>query len=207
MPPARPLRLHPAALIALWAAYAAGLESLSWPGLGAAAVLPAPLLLCAPIRAGFLQLLGRSRWLLLLLPLIYAFSIPGQPVWPGISAVSWPGIAEGALRLARLLLMLAALAALLNTLGRDGLILGIYAYARPWARVGLDARALAVRLSLVLEGARRATPARPWRLALGQLEDVPNPGPAQITLLPQAWTWRDSAVLLLAAGWLGAVLA
>ena len=204
MPSTRP---HPAALIALWAAYAAGLEFLSWPGLGAAAALAAPLGLHAPMRTGFLQLLRRSRWLLLLLPLVYAFSIPGQPVWPGISAIFWPGIEAGMLRLARLLLMLAALAALLNVLGRDGLVLGIFACMRPWAWAGLDARALAVRLSLVLEGARQAAPARPWRLALEQLEDAPSPGPAQITLRPQAWTWRDIAVLLLAVGWLGAVLA
>ncbi len=204
MPPAP---LHPAALIALWAAYAAGLEFLSWPGLGAAAALAVPLLSRASVRTAFLQLLRRSRWLLLLLPLIYAFSVPGQPVWPGISAISWPGIADGALRLARLLLLLAALAALLNALGRDGLVLGIFACARPWAGAGLDARALAVRLSLVLEGARHAAPARPWRLAVDQLEDAPGPGPAHITLQPQAWTWRDSAALLLAAGWLGAVLA
>ncbi len=207
MPPARSPCLHPAALIALWAAYAAGLEFLSWPGLGVAAILATPALFHAPIRASFLQLLRRSRWLFLLLPLVYAFSIPGQPLWPGISAISWPGIEDGGLRMMRLLLMLTTLAAVLTLLGPARLVFGIYAIARPWARLGLDARALAVRLSLVLEGARHAAPTRPWRLALGQPEDVPGTCPAQITLQPQAWTWRDSAALLLAAGWLGAVLA
>ena len=207
MPPACSFRLHPAALITLWAAYAAGLEFLSWLGLGAAAILATPVFFHVPIRASFLQLLRRSRWLFLLLPLVYAFSIPGQPIWPGFSAISWPGVEDGGMRTVRLLLMLAALAAMLTVLGPARLVFGIYAIARPWDRLGLDARALAVRLSLVLEGARHAGPASPWRLAFGQLEDLPGPCPAQITLQPQAWTWCDSAALLLAAGWLGVVLA
>ena len=207
MPSARLPSLHPAALIALWAAYAAGLEFLSWPGLVAAAAVVAPALFNTPARAGFLQLLRRSRWLLLFLPVVYALSIPGQPVWPGISAVSWPGIEDGALRTVRLLLMLAALSGVLAALEPARLIFGLYSIARPFAHFGLDVRALAVRLSLVLEGACHAAPAKPWRLALVHLEDAPQQASAQIVLQPQPWAWRDTAVLLLAAGWLGAVLA
>lgn len=198
--------LHPTALIALWAAYVAGLELLSWRGL-AVATLSAPILLDAAIRARFLQLLRRSRWLVLILPLVYACSVPGQPLWPGVSLISWPGIEAGALRVMRLLLMLAALAALLTALEPPRLIFGLYALARPFSCLGLDARALAVRLSLVLEGAQHAAPAKPWKLALSQLEGTPYEAPAQITLHRQAWSWGDAAALLLAASWLGVLLA
>ncbi len=206
MPPARPSCLHPAALLLLWAAYALALEFLSWPALLIAIAALLPTLLYAPARGRLMQLLRRSRWFFLVLPLAYAISIPGQPLWPGISLLSWPGIEAGVLRSARLLLMLAGLAGVLTLLVPAKLIYGLYVLARPFTHFGLDARALAVRLSLVLEGAQQVSPTKPWKLALRNLEELPVHFPGQVWLHPQPWSWRDGATLILAAGLLGALL-
>ena len=203
----RPSCLHPAVLIAFWVAYVLGLEFLSWRGLAVAAAPTLLILLQAPTRARFLQLLRRSRWFVLLLPLTYAVSVPGQPLWPGVSLLSWPGIEAGAMRVIRLLLMLGALAQVLSALQPAKLIFGLYTLGRPFSRCGLDVRALAVRLSLVLEGAQHVAPRKPWKLALAELEDGPTQGQAHVTLHPQAWSWRDAVAVLLAVGVLGAMLA
>lgn len=103
-------------------------------------------------RHKLLQLLRRTRWIMLSLLLIYAYSTPGQPLADalGVLSPSREGLADGVLQLARLLAALAGLAILLDRLHRQQLIAGLYALFAPLQWLGLSRERLAVRLALTL---------------------------------------------------------
>jgi hypothetical protein len=79
-------------------------------------------------RHKFLQLLRRTRWIMLSLLLIYAYSTPGQPlsVAFGLFSPSREGLVDGVVQLVRLLAALAGLAILLDRLHRLQLIADLY---------------------------------------------------------------------------------
>ena len=111
------------------------------------AVAAATAFLFAPARHEGWRLLRRTRWLMAVLLLTYAYSLPGIPLWPslGWASPSVEGLQQGALRIGRLVLLLAGLAVLLAYTSRPRLIYGLYALARPLAWRGFDRRAFAGR--------------------------------------------------------------
>jgi len=161
------------------------------------AVATATAFLFAPVRIQLLRLLRRTRWLLAVLLLTYAYALPGTALWPALdwASPSVEGLLQGALRSGRLVLMLAGLALLLATTSRPRLIYGLYAMALPLAWLGFDRRAFAVRLGLTLDYVERTPKPASWLEALRA--PLPNDAtPDTFTLEAQRWQSRDSIVIL-----------
>jgi energy-coupling factor transport system permease protein len=151
------MKFHPAAQILAWCLLVVAMQVLP-PGL---LLLAAGLvLLCAfaVSRHKLMQLVRRTRWIMLSLLLIYAWSTPGHalPESFGVFGPTREGLVDGALQLIRLLAALAALALLLDRLHRQHLIAGLYALFAPLQWLGLSRERLAVRLALTLHYAEVA---------------------------------------------------
>jgi hypothetical protein len=189
-----------------WGAWAVAVEHAALPELAILAVASAAAFLFSPVRRQVLQLLRRSRWLLAVLLLTYAFTVPGVALWPALGDLSpsVDGLRQGALRVTRLLLLLAGVALLLATTARPRLIYGFYVLARPLAWLGFDRRAFAVRLGLTLDYIEHSPPATRWLDALR----APPPDaalPATCSLWREPWQSADSALILAAGlllGWI-----
>lgn len=151
------MKFHPAAQILTWCLLVAAMQVLP---LGALLIAAGLILLCAFAisRHKFIQLVRRTRWIMLSLLLIYAYSTPGQPLLDmlGMFSPSREGLADGMLQLTRLLAALAGLAILLDRLHRQQLIAGLYSLFAPLQWVGLSRERLAVRLALTLHYAEVA---------------------------------------------------
>jgi len=172
-------------------------ERAAFSGLLPLAVATATAFLFAPVRHEGWRLLRRTRWLMAVLLLTYAYTLPGILLWPslGWASPSVDGLQQGALRAGRLMLMLAGLAVLLAYTSRPRLIYGLYALARPLTWLGFDRRAFAVRLGLTLDYVEHAPKPAHWLDALR----VPLPDdstPATYTLHSERWQGCDSAVIL-----------
>ena len=164
----RELKFHPAAQIVTWCLLVAILQFLTLTILLAAAgfiLLVALLLSAHKLR----QLLRRTRWIMLSLLLVYAYSTPGQPLLEGFGmfSPSREGLGDGVLQLTRLLSALAALAILLDRLHRQKLIAGLYTLLAPLQLIGMSRERVAVRLALTLHY-------------------------AEVAMLRESNTWQDS---------------
>lgn len=189
--------LHPAARILLWCGWAVAVERAALSPLIVLAVASATAFLFSPVRIQLLRLLRRTRWLLAVLLLTYAYVLPGTALWPALDwgSPSVEGLQQGGLRMGRLVLMLAGLALLLAYTSRPRLIYGLYALARPLAWLGFDRRAFAVRLGLTLDYVDRAPKPAHWLEALRTpLTDEATP--LSYTLQAECWQSRDSIVIL-----------
>ncbi|MBT9591292.1 MAG: hypothetical protein IV089_10350 [Thiobacillus sp.] len=166
------------------------------------AVATATAFLFYPVRSEGWRLLRRTRWLMAVLLLTYAYSMPGALLWPslGWASPSLEGLEQGAWRVGRLVLLLAGLSVLLAYISRPRLIFGLYVLARPLAWLGFDRRAFAVRLGLTLDYVEHAAKPVRWLDALrAPLAD--DAEPVTYSLHTESWRGRDSAVIL--AGLLG----
>lgn len=151
------MSLHPATKILSWCVLVAALQFLTPSRL---LIVTACVLLSsfALSRRKLLQLLHRTRWIMLVLWFIYAYSTPGQPfsVSLGYFSPSVEGLQDGGLQLMRLLAALASLAILLDRLHRQKLIAGLYWLFLPMKLLGISRERLAVRLALTLHYAEVA---------------------------------------------------
>lgn len=146
--------LHPTSRILIYL-----LAALAIPGLP---FFMLPVLLLAPFlylvlqRRTPLRLVWRTRWLLLVLLFGYAYSLPGEPVWPVLGGVlsglspSWEGVQHGAKQVARLVILLLWLDMLVLRLPADRLLTGLYQLMQPFSRLGIDPGRVALRLELTL---------------------------------------------------------
>lgn len=128
----------------------------------AALVLPGlpffvlPLLLLAALVVGWgkglVALVWRTRWLLLVMVLGYAYHLPGPAalVWLGNYSPSVPGLGQGALQALRLLTLLAWLEVLVLRLPLGELMGALHTLLYPFHRLGLDPDRIALRLGLTL---------------------------------------------------------
>jgi energy-coupling factor transporter transmembrane protein EcfT len=145
------VKIHPAAQILTWCLLVAIMQFTKLELLLVAAgfVLLFALMLSA---RKLVQLLRRTRWIMLSLLLIYAYSTPGQPLLDtlGMFSPSREGLSDGVLQLTRLLAALAGLAILLDRLHRQQLIAGLYTLFAPLRLIGVSRERVAVRLALTL---------------------------------------------------------
>ena len=200
-------KLHPATAIALWLFFVVWLEFVPPALLSLAALALLPWLHGVTL-AQFLRYLRRTRWLLLSLLAIYAYTLPGENVSAMLGSLSPSvhGLEHGALRLARMILLLAALSVLMMHIPRNSLLLGIYRILSPLQWFGVDAERIAVRLWLTLHYAEAAlgntqTANLKQQLDLLRLNGIlPAQAPSHIELPDQTMGWTDYLCLLLALG-------
>lgn len=203
---------HPAARILLWCGWAVGVELAPLPVLYGMAVVSATAFVFSHLRINAWRLLRRSRWLMLVLLLTYAYTLPGDPAW---SRLSWAsptieGMHEGLVRILRLALILVALATLLASTVRSRLIYGLYFLVRPLTMIGFDRRAFAVRLGLTLAYVEQASEttrgkATSWLQRLQQPLIVADT-PGVYSLAPERWKWSDSLAIFALSALLVALL-
>lgn len=170
---------HPAARLVAWVAVVVGCQALTGWSLAAALLVGAAGLGGGPRRRWF-ALARRSRWLLLSLLLLMAWGTPGELLWSGGGAPTVDGVLAGATQAARLLLMLAAVAMLVEKMPTPDLLAGGYVLLRPLRVLGLCPERVVARLALVLDYVEALPPPRDWRTLLGGVEgpDTGSDGPA-----------------------------
>ena len=157
--------LHPASRLVCWVMLVIAAQCLSGPAL--ALVLLAMTAFGGATRRRWLQLLRRTRWLLLSLLVILGWSVAGEPLWnvPGLPSPSIEGLADGVTQFGRLSLVLALVAALMAAMPANQLMAGGLALLAPLRRFGLDVDRAVVRLALVLHYVEHSS-AGGWRALL-----------------------------------------
>lgn len=199
--------IHPATCILLWLLLAVAIERLP-----AIELLPVGMLLALPlaVRGGhFLRLMRRSRWLLLTLVAIYAFTGPGEPLfedWASFGPTR-EGLIGGALQAWRLATLLGALALLTATSTRDELLSGLYVLLRPWRWIGIDAERIAVRLWLTWHYAETAAVPKfqEWRYTVDAGPAASKGSVEAIVIESYPVSWRDMVIIMLSAAATGAL--
>ena len=192
------MNFHPAAQIVTWCLLVAILQSLA-PAmlLPASASILAFALLSSPRKLG--QLLRRTRWIMLSLLVVYAWSTPGQPHWEvlGMFSPSREGLGDGVMQLARLLSALAGLAILLDRLHRQQLISGLYTLSAPLQLIGVSRERFAVRLALTLHYAEVAMvrETRTWQDSLRSLFETPGDTGKNLELTLYRFAFRDGMLV------------
>ena len=144
-------RMHSGFLLLLWFAGVASVQFLAPVALACAIVACLFLaLVCA--RSRVLRLLRRVRVLMLAILILFGWFTPGEAVlasWPQWSP-SREGLMLAVLHGGRLLVVVSAVALLLERLPLERLVGGLYSLCRPFSLIGLQAGELALRLMLVL---------------------------------------------------------
>jgi energy-coupling factor transporter transmembrane protein EcfT len=145
------INLHPATLLLAWIGFTLAIPYFSVFALIAASVLIVVLMLVSGFARCW-SLVRRTRVLLIVMLLVYAFATEGTPLFPGWEQAypSYEGCMAGALQAWRLLLMIAALAVVFAYLPRQKLLAGIYVLLRPLKALGMPIERFAVRLWLTL---------------------------------------------------------
>ena len=163
---------HPAVQIYIWICLALLAQMLQ----GYALMLLAATLVALAFkfcRERLFFLLRRTRWILLSVLIIYAYSSPGNALWPQLGAFSpaAEGVVGGLTQISRLATMLAGLSILLTLLTQAQLVTGLYALSAPLSYLGLARGRIAVRLALTLRYAETAMKdtANNWRSSLEYL--------------------------------------
>ncbi len=189
---------HPAVQILVWALLALLAQRMQPLALLilTAILFVLALRLCAE---QLLSLLRRTRWILLSLLLIYAYTTPGAALWPPIGNLSptREGLLDGLLQLGRLLSVLSSLAILLTLLSQTQLISGLYVLAYPLRWFGLSRERIAVRLALTLEYAESSMrdAATDWRSSIRDALPPPASGAEHVALRLQPFSLLDAVVL------------
>lgn len=193
---------HPATLLLAWVAFLLVLPTLTS---GELILLLLPVLAAAFLlaRARAAAMLRRARWLLLSIALLFAFATPGVALsnFLGDAGITHEGLTLAAEHLTRLLLLLATLAVLHETLGTAGLLSGLHWILAPLQGWRNLRERIVVRLMLVIDFVESGQGS--WRRWLGE-DDV---GPRSLALSVRPSGWRDALVLLLVGTGVAAVLA
>ena len=143
--------MHSGFLLLLWFAGVASVQFLA-PVALACAVIASLLLALVRARSRVLRLLLRVRVLVLAILILFGWFTPGEALlvhWPQWSP-SREGSVLAALHGGRLLVVVSAVALLLERLPLERLVGGFYSLCRPFSLIGLRAGELALRLMLVL---------------------------------------------------------
>lgn len=188
--------LHPAALLLTWFGFALGLQWLPVSWLIVIALMCVVVALTLASERS-LNLLQRSRWLLISLAVLYFFATPGAYL-PGIFGdigLTYEGLLQGGEQIGRLLAMLTSLALLHQTIGTQGLLTGLYCLLKPfpWREVTV------VRLMLVLEHVEQKRHIQ-WREWLMPSEQISVQLPETLLLTVPRFRWFDAALLLVVFG-------
>jgi energy-coupling factor transporter transmembrane protein EcfT len=193
---------HPATKILLWllfALYSQGLRLSALLSVTGALIL----WLLVADRIRFTKAVRRVRFVFLGLVSVYAFSTPGEGLFPpwGVFSPTIEGLQAGGAQALRLLCLLSSLSLLLRYCATADLLSGIHSLLRPFQSLGVPADRIAVRTWLTLRYAQQGGRVS-WRDLRESLEKaVPVDCAPEIILLPRTLLkWQDSAALLVVAG-------
>lgn len=162
----------------------------------------------------FINMLGRIRWLLIVLVIIYIFSTSGEymPLWRLQPRPTYEGLQLGLTQALNIISMLAGLALVLVTTSRSKLIGGIYQVLMPLKCLGFNAEKFAVRIWLTLDyvETRQAFTLKQLKaLNLSEILDAyltegqSPPDLIAIEVYPFKWfDWLLSGLILLCIIWL-----
>ncbi len=164
--------LHPTTRLILWLLFLVAVQLLSGYPL-AIVILLMPLCGKAVLKRGWL-LVRRARWLLLSLFVILAWGSAGEPLWNADLAPTQEGLGEALTHLGRLLLVLLAVAALLEKMPLPELFAASHTLFKPLRRLGFDPDRGIVRLMLVLRYVEKLPRPRDWRSLLEVPETTLN---------------------------------
>lgn len=156
--------VHPTTRLIAWLTLLVAVQALSGAALAIAfAALP----LCGwpALRRGG-RLVWRARWLLLSLLVIVSWGVAGEPLWSGVGAPTREGLQQALTHFGRLLLVLFAVAGLLEAMPLPDLLSATHALLGPLRRLGLDADRGVVRLMLVLRYVETLPRPRDWKVLL-----------------------------------------
>lgn len=184
--------LHPATRILLWIALAMFSFSAHPIALSALSLVLA-IFLGLQGWGGFFGLLRRIRWILISLLMIYAFSTPGEPLFP--EGPTLEGLASGAMQAWRIILTVALLAFLQGSTSREKMLSGIYTLLFPLKRFGLEVERIAVRLMLTLHYAEEKRNGDWKALILDAFRENEVPA-TNLSLSLYRFRMRDGAVFL-----------
>jgi hypothetical protein len=99
-----------------------------------------------------LNMLKRLKWLFVSILIVYLFFTPGQLLWPDVVwSPTVEGLTQGCLRVAVLVLLVAAVNFLISSTEQDDFLSAILWCLRPLAIVGLPHERLAVRITLTFD--------------------------------------------------------
>lgn len=186
--------VHPVTRVIVWLLFLLAVQCLSGAVL-AAVFLLLPLLGSAILKRGG-HLIWRARWLLVSLLVIFSWGVAGEPFWSGAAAPTHEGLLEALTHLGRLLLVLMAVAAFLETMPLPDLLAATLNLLKPWQRFGLDPERGVVRLMLVLRYAESLPRPRDWRSLL----DTPVSSVSErFEVNYQPLRWTDYAIVLIIA--------
>lgn len=120
-------------------------------------------------------LLRRARWLLLLMVIMYGYSLPGDALYPVLAnyAPTREGMLQGLVQAWRLTLLILLLDVLVLRMPIADQLTGIHSILRPLAWIGIDRDRVALRLALTMEAMERP---RGWA---GMRELLAGQAPAQ----------------------------
>ena len=184
--------LHPVTRVIVWLLFLLAVQCLSGAVLGAVFLL-LPLLGTAILKRGG-HLVWRTRWVLLSLLVIFSWGVAGEPFWSGAAAPTHEGFREALTHLGRLLLVLMAVAAFLETMSLPDLLAATHSLLKPLQFLGLDPARGVVRLMLVLRYAETLPRPRDWRSLLDAPVSSVN---ERFEVNYQPLRWTDYAIVLI----------
>jgi energy-coupling factor transporter transmembrane protein EcfT len=158
------LAVHPTTRLIVWLVLLIVVQCLSGAALAAAFVL-LPLCGRRVLQRGW-RLVWRSRWLLTSLFVVFSWGVAGEPLWPGALAPTHEGGQAAVTHLGRLLLVLVAVAAFLETMPLAELLVATHGLLKPLRHFGLDPDRGVVRLVLVLRYVETLPRPGDWRVLL-----------------------------------------
>ncbi len=199
--------LHPTILLLAWIVFALVLPAFSLQAMLASSVMTIILMLLCGFKRAW-NLVRRTRILLFVLLLLYAYTTPGTPIFHGWEQVapSREGLIAGGLQAWHLLLMIAALASLLAYLSRQQLLAGLYTLLLPLKYLGLPVERFSVRLWLTLhfaeEHAKTKSLYARWKSAL----ELPEKIETDIQLEVPNFTIQDAIFAVCYLGLIGSIV-
>ena len=185
---------HPTSRFVVWLLFLLVIQCLD----GWVLVLAFPAMLTlgrATLLRGW-RLLRRARWLLLSMLVVFSWGVAGDPLWSGGGAPTREGVAEAMLQLGRLLLVLFAVAALLQAMPLPDLLSATHRMLAPLRRFGFDPDRGVARLMLVLRYVETLPPPSGWRTLLASFPAAET----EVVELDDRKLRRGDYLLMAAAG-------
>jgi energy-coupling factor transporter transmembrane protein EcfT len=186
------LAIHPTTRLVLWLLFLVAVQTLRGTPL-LCAVLLMPVLGSRILQRGW-KLIRRARWLLFSLFVILAWGSAGEPLWNSDAAPTQEGLIEALTHLGRLLLVLMAVAAFLETMPLPDLLAGSRTLFKPLRHCGIDPDRGIVRLMLVLRYVETLPNPKDWRSVL----NAPSTSESElIEVNDQPLRWSDYTLAVL----------